>query len=179
MKVYFIVTNSSIYCTITTTFAMPDATLPPTAVDASIAAVGTNVASPETLVEGQDGYLDSVLERLCSLSDEAAAKEGKAKGNSIFKIATLKKIAKNLGLVCGQPKPDIILSLRGAVAKSKELKSIEATKREGAYPIDKNSLPRLINLVFRYPDALQRSSAISTKMDIAEYGNKKYPMGIR
>ena len=135
MKVYFIVTNSSIYYTVTTTFAMPDATLPPSAVDASIAAVGTNVASTETLVEGQDGYLDSVLERLCSLSDEAAAKEGKAKGNSIFKLATLKKTAKNLGLVCGQPKPDMILSLRAAVAKSKELKSIEATKREGT--IDK------------------------------------------
>ena len=174
MKVYFIVTNSSIYYTVTTTFAMPDATLPPTAVDASIAAVGTNVASTETLVECQDGYLDSVLERLCSLSDEAAAKEGKAKGNSIFKLATLKKIAKNLGLVCGQAKPDMILSLRAAVAKSKELKSIEATKRE-----DKNTLPRLINLVFRYPDALQRSSAISTKTDIVEYGNKKCPTGIR
>lgn len=174
MKVYFIVTNSSIYYTVTTTFAMPDATLPPTAVDASIAAVGTNVTSTETLVEGQDGYLDSVLERLCSLSDEAAAKEGKAKGNSIFKLATLKKTAKNLGLVCGQPKPDMILSLRAAVAKSKELKSIEATKRE-----DKNTLPRLINLVFRYPDALQRSSAISTKTDIVEYGNKKCPTGIR
>ena len=143
---------------------MPDATQPPAFEDASNAAVTTPVGT--ALTESDDANLDSVLERLCSLSDEAATKEGKAKGNSIFKLATLKKIAKKLGLVCGQPKPDMISSLRAAASKSKELKVIEANKREGTYTIDKNTLPRIINLVFRYPDALQRSAAISTRQDL-------------
>jgi hypothetical protein len=57
----------------------------------------------------------------------------------------------------------MISSLRAAASKSKELKVIEANKREGTYTIDKNTLPRIMNLVFRYPDALQRSAAISTR----------------
>ena len=41
------------------------------------------------LVEGDAGFLDSILDQLCALSDEAAVKEGKAKGNSIFKLTIL------------------------------------------------------------------------------------------
>ena len=53
------------------------------------------------LVEFDAGFLDSILDQLCALSDEAAVKEGKAKGNSIFKLSTLKQIAKKMGLIVG------------------------------------------------------------------------------
>jgi hypothetical protein len=73
--------------------------------------------------------------------------------------------SKTLGLVCGQAKPNMISSLRAAKSKSNELKVIEAKKREGTYTCDKKTL-FLDNLVFRYPDALQRSAAISTRQDL-------------
>ena len=53
---------------------MPDATQPPAVEDASNAAVTAPVGT--ALTESDDANLDSVLERLCSLSDEAATKEG-------------------------------------------------------------------------------------------------------
>ena len=56
---------------------MPDATQPPAVEDASIAAVTAPIGT--ALTESYDANLDSVLERLCSLSDEAATKEGKLK----------------------------------------------------------------------------------------------------
>jgi hypothetical protein len=56
------------------------------------------------------------------MSEEGAIKEGKAKGNSIFKLGTLKQIAKKRGLIIGLPKPKMIVALRGAVARAAELK---------------------------------------------------------
>ena len=53
------------------------------------------------LVEGDAGFLDSILDQVCALSDEAAVKDCKAKGNSIFKLSTLKQIAKKMGLIVG------------------------------------------------------------------------------
>jgi hypothetical protein len=76
----------------------------------------------------------------------------------MFKLSTLKKIAKTLGLVCGQAKPEMMSSLRAAISKAK--------KRKGTYTCDKSTLPKLINLVFCYPDALQQSAAISTGQDL-------------
>jgi hypothetical protein len=100
------------------------------------------------------------------MSDEGAIKEGISKGNSIFKLDTLKQIAKKTGLIIGLPKPEMIVALRSAVARASELKGIEALKRDGTYTMEKNYFPRLINLVLRYPDALQRSSALATRQDL-------------
>ena len=44
--------------------------------------------------------------------------------------------------------------------------SIAEKERSGTYRHDKNTFPRLVNLVMRYPDALQRSSALATRMDL-------------
>ena len=118
------------------------------------------------LVEGDAGFLDSILDQLCALSEEAAVKEGKSKGNSIFKLSTLKQIAKRMGLIVGLAKPDMIVTLRNAMLRATELKVIEASKRDGTYVVDKNTVPRLINLVLRYPDALQRSSALATRQEV-------------
>ena len=45
------------------------------------------VVAPTTAVvfikEGEPGYLDEILTRLCALSDEEALKEGRAKGSSL------------------------------------------------------------------------------------------------
>ena len=40
--------------------------------------------SVDSLGEGDSGYLDEILSRLCSLTDEEAVTEGKAKGSSSF-----------------------------------------------------------------------------------------------
>ena len=56
--------------------------------------------------------------------------------------------------------------LRNAVLRASELKLIEATKRDGTYITDKNTVPRLVNLVLKYPDALQRSSALATRQEL-------------
>jgi hypothetical protein len=132
----------------------------------AVASVSNAVAVVTPLVEGDAGFLDFILDQLCALSDEAAVKEGKAKGNSIFKLSTLKQIAKKMGLIVGIPKPDMIIALRSAVLRATELKDIEASKRDGTYTVDKNTVPRLVNLVLRYPDALQRSSALATRQDL-------------
>lgn len=132
----------------------------------AVASDSTAVVVASTPVEGDAGFIDSILDQLCALSDEAAVKEGKAKGNSIFKLTTLKLIAKKMGLIVGIPKPEMIVALRNAVSKANELKVIELTKRDGTYVTDKNSIPRLVNLVLRYPDALQRSSALATRQDL-------------
>ena len=63
----------------------------------AVASEATAVAVVTTLVEGDAGFLDSILDQLSALSDEAAVKEGKAKGNSFFKLTTLKQIAKKNG----------------------------------------------------------------------------------
>ena len=134
----------------------------------SIAAASesTAVAVVTTLVEGDAGFLDYILDQLCALSDEASIKEGKAKGNSKFKPPNLKQIAKKMGLIVGVPKSDMTIALRSAVLRATELKVIEASKRDGAYTVDKNTVPRLVNLVLCYPDALQRSSALATRQDL-------------
>ena len=102
-----------------------------TIIPSTAVAESTAVAVVTTLVEGDAGFLDSILDQLCALSDEAAVKEGKAKGNSKFKLSTLKQIAKKMGLIVGVPKPDMIIALRSAVLRSTELKAIEASKRDG------------------------------------------------
>ena len=56
----------------------------------AVASESTAVAVVTTLVEADAGFLDSILDQLCALSDEAAVKEGKAEGNSFFKLSTLK-----------------------------------------------------------------------------------------
>ena len=78
-------------------------------------------------------------------------------------LSTLKQIAIKMGLIVGIPKPDMIIALRNAMLRATELKVIEATKRDGTYVVDKNTVPRLANLVLRYPDALQRPSALATQ----------------
>ena len=113
---------------------------------------------------GED--LDEILARLCNLTEEAAVKEGKLKGTSAFKLSSLKKIAKQRGLVVGLAKPDMINRIRENVIKEKVLESIAEKERSGTYRHDKNTFPRLVNLVMRYPDALQRSSALATRMDL-------------
>jgi hypothetical protein len=99
----------------------------------AVAVEDTAVAVLPLLVEGDEGFLESVLEKLCLMSEEGAIKEGKAKGNSIFKLGTLKQIAKKRGLIIGLPKPEMIVALRGAVARAAEVKDIEASKRDGTY----------------------------------------------
>lgn len=128
---------------------------------------GASVPAPVApIADSDEENLDIILERLCALSDDDALKEGKAKGSSSFKLATLKKIAKKMGLVTGLAKPEMVTALRNAVKKSIELKALEETKRDGTYFSDKNTIPRLVNLVLRYPDALQRSSALATRQDL-------------
>jgi hypothetical protein len=63
------------------------------------------------------------------MSEEGAIKEGKAKGNSISKLGTLKQIAKKRGLIIGLQKPEMIVALRGAVARAAELK-VSKRRRE-------------------------------------------------
>lgn len=110
--------------------------------------------------------LDLILAKLCALSDEEAAKEGKLKANSAFKLSSLKLIARKRGMVTGTAKPEMITLLRASVLKEKELKNMDDTERNGTYKHDKNTVPRLVNLIMRYPDALQRSSALATRMDL-------------
>ena len=72
-----------------------------------------------------------ILAKLCALSDEEAAKEGKLKGNSAFKLSSLKLIARKRGMVSGTAKPEIITILRAPVLQEKELKKkIWMTRRE-------------------------------------------------
>ena len=98
------------------------------------------------LVEGDAGFLDSILDQLCAFSDEAAVKEGKATGNSISKLSTLKQIARKMDFIVGIPKRDMIIALRNAMLRA--------------------TVPRLVNLVLGHPDALQRSSALATRQDL-------------
>lgn len=53
--------------------------------------------------------LDMILAKLCALSDEEAAKEGKLKGNSAFKLSSLKLIARKRGMVSGTAKLEKLL----------------------------------------------------------------------
>lgn len=73
---------------------------------------------------------------------------------------------KKTGLIVGIPKPDLIIALRNAVLSATKSKVIEASKRDGTYAVDKNTVPQLINLVLRYPDALQWSSDLATRQDL-------------
>ena len=82
--------------------------------------VSADMSVATNLVEGDAGFLDSILDQLCALSDEAAVKEGKAKGNSIFKLSTLKEMAKKMGLIVGIPKPNMIIALRNAMLRATE-----------------------------------------------------------
>ena len=101
------------------------------------------VVAPTTtavfLKEGEPGYLDQILTRLCALTDEEALKEGRAKGSSSFKLATLKQIAKNMQLVSGLAKPEMIQSLRNTAKTAEVLKNALASKRDGTYISDKNT----------------------------------------
>jgi hypothetical protein len=50
--------------------------------------------------------LCSLLTKLCSLSEDDAAKEGKQIGSSLFKLSWLKLLAKKRGLVLVQARND-------------------------------------------------------------------------
>ena len=110
--------------------------------------------------------LTAVLTKLCSLSEEESIKKGKLQSSSAFKSSTLKMVAKKQGMVMGSAKPEMIALLRASVAKEKELVSMDEKERNGTYRHDKNTAPRLVNLCMRYPYALQRYSALATRMDL-------------
>ena len=59
----------------------------------------------------------------------------------------------------------MIQSLR-KTAKIAVLKNAIASKQDGTHISDKNTYPRLKNLVLAFPDALQRSSALATRQDL-------------
>ncbi len=69
-------------------------------------------------------------------------------------------------LICGLAKQEIIQSLKTTTKTAEVLKNAIASKRDETYSTDKNSYPRLINLVLQFPDALQRSSALATRQDL-------------
>ena len=105
------------------------------------------VVAPTTAVvflkEGEPGYLDQILIRLCALTDEETVKEGNAKGSSSFKLATLKQIAKNMPLVSGLAEPEMIQSLRKTANTTEVLRNAIAPKRDGTDVTDKNTYRRL------------------------------------
>ena len=62
-----------------------------------------------------------VLTRLCNLTEKEAVKEGKLKGTSAFKLSSLKKIAKQRGMVMGLANPDMIEFLRAVIVPGSRL----------------------------------------------------------
>jgi hypothetical protein len=81
--------------------------------------------------------LCSLLTKLCSLSEDDAAKVGKLKGSSLFKLSWLKLLAKKRGLVLCLSKPEMITQLRASVKKEDELNEMDAVERNGTYRHDK------------------------------------------
>ena len=71
-----------------------------------------------------------------------------------------------MGLVLCLAKPEMITQLRASVKREDELKKMDEKERNGTYRHDKNTVPRLVNLIMKYPDALQRSSALASRMDL-------------
>lgn len=57
-------------------------------------------------------------------------------------------------LVSGLAKPVMIQSLKETAKTAEDLRNTIASKRDGTYVNDKNSYPRIINLVLQLPDAL-------------------------
>ena len=79
----------------------------------------------------------------------------------------------------GLAKPEMINILRANVEKERLLDIIDNNDRCGTYRHDKNTFPRLVNLIMRYPDALQRSSALATRMDLQNKAtNAKNPIWV-
>jgi hypothetical protein len=74
-----------------------------------------------------------------------------------FKIAT------------SQSKEALVLAIKESQKRQIALTSMESRSlNQGTYRKDKNTVPRIINLLLRYPDALARSSVLASRIDLQD-----------
>ena len=84
-------------------------------------------------------------------------------------IDTLKKCARRLNIPTTQSKGSLVNAIQTKVMKRKELDQIEKEEeasRGTSFRKNKNTLPRLINFLMNYPDALQRSFCLASRTDL-------------
>lgn len=113
-----------------------------------------------------EASLDEALLSLCALTDVEAEQEGNKKGSSKFSGVLLKELCVRFALKKSLSKPQMITSIRESSRNKEKLKIIIEDREGGTYRTNCNTLPRLINLVMKFPDAIMRSNALASKEDL-------------
>ena len=79
-------------------------------------------------------------------------------------LEDLKSVAKGLGLPVHQTKEALIASIKQKLINAAALQNI--MDNEGSFRKNRNTLPRIINFILQYPDAVMRSGALSTRLEL-------------
>jgi len=84
-------------------------------------------------------------------------------------LSAVKECAKHLCIPSSQSKNLLVKAIVEKVRRQQQLADIERAaeaSRGTTFRKDKNTIPRIINLLMQYPDALQRSFSLATRYDI-------------
>jgi len=103
------------------------------------------------------------------MSEEVKAQSVAKGARAAFPVNLLNRMANRFKIATSQSKEALVLAIKESQKKQIALNSLETRSSSvSTYRKDKNTLPRIINLVLRYPDALARSAVIATRLDLQD-----------
>ena len=116
---------------------------------------------------------------LCSMDDQLLSKQKTSRRTAMFSLEQIKDMASHLGIKKSQTKPKLVEAILSymkqkqqhdamSVAQVTSSTSVDGNSNNGTYRKDKNTIPRLINLLFNHPNALARSQSIPSRVDIQD-----------
>ena len=120
-----------------------------------------STSSDQMSAHAEPSYQETIA--AIALDPEMAKCSSRSGGLSLDK---LKDCARYLSIPTTQSKSDLVEAIVEKVKKREQLADIEKEKeasRGTSFRKNKNTLPRLINLLMQYPDALQRSFCLATR----------------
>ena len=105
--------------------------------------------------------VEQVIEDLGKLSEEEIISiKGHVRGGQ-FSTEKLKAMCKHVGISSAKPKGQLIDSIRSRIRNRAALVEVEKSFRK-----DKNTIPRLLNILFEYPESVISSFNIATRIDL-------------
>ena len=108
---------------------------------------------------------DLEMIKLNEMTKEDAKKHSKVGGCD---LTTLKKIAEHLHIKQSMGKGDLVDAIFSKKENIAQLALINSKSVHHMFRKDKNTFPRILNIILSYPDALQRSGALASRMQLQD-----------
>jgi hypothetical protein len=108
--------------------------------------------------------MDDHIDRLCAMTSEAALQDARLGG---YNIEQLKAMATHINIPKSQPKASLIEAIKLKRQNQNRLEIVLRANDEeegGSFRKDKNTFPRLCNILMSMPDALARSAMLANRV---------------